>query len=200
MEVWLATSNKGKISEFKQLLPSENLDIHHQGELSYFNQPPEDGESFADNAKIKARALHAMVPHAWVLADDSGLVVPGLNGLPGVHSARYAGPKASDGENVAKLLKMVQIRCSPKPEASFQCCLCAISPSGEELLFTGELLGHIAQKSSGQGGFGYDPVFIPKNSDRTLAEHTAAEKNALSHRAQAIKALLKHLEGTWDDK
>lgn len=197
MEVWLATSNKGKITEFKNLLSSEPIEVHHQGELSYFNAPPETGDSFLENAKIKARALHALVPQAWVLADDSGLVVPGLGGLPGVHSARYAGPKASDGENVAKLLKMMQIRSVPR-EAAFQCCLYVITPQGDELHFTGELKGQIAAKAQGQGGFGYDPVFIPQGAERTLAEYTAAEKNALSHRAQALKHFLEQVQGQWE--
>jgi len=194
MELWLATGNKGKLNEFKNLLKGLDLDIHSQDELSYFSQPPEDGDSFQANALIKARALHALKPESWTVSDDSGLVVPGLDGLPGIHSARYAGPKAQPSENNAKLLKMVQIRCGGQREAHFECCLCVISPKGEEHFFSGKLDGAIAEKARGSSGFGYDPVFIPKGADRTLGEMTSAEKNSISHRSKALKKLLDHLK------
>jgi XTP/dITP diphosphohydrolase len=195
MELWLASGNKGKLSEFQQLLNSlPQFELHNQSELSYFSQPPETGETFTDNARIKARALHALVPTAWVVADDSGLVVPGLGGLPGVHSARYAGPKARDSENNAKLLKMMQIRCNSQRQAHFECCLCAIDPQGKEHLFVGQLQGSIAHQARGGGGFGYDPVFIPEGWEHTLAERPASEKNAISHRAGALKQLMPLLK------
>ena len=194
MELWLATGNKGKLNEFKNLMNGLDFEIHGQDELSYFSQPPEDGDSFQANALIKARALHAVKPESWTVSDDSGLVVPGLGGLPGIHSARYAGPKAQPSENNAKLLKMVQIRCGSQREAHFECCLCAISPTGEEHFFTGTFEGSIAEKARGTGGFGDDPVFIPKGGDRTLGEMTSAEKNAISHRSKALKKLLEHLK------
>src|SRR4051812_23724126 len=107
--LWVATTNQGKFNEFRNILGTM-LDLHSAGELKVYSAPPETGKTFEDNARIKARSLKAIRPGEWVVADDSGLEVEGLNSMPGVHSARYAGDKASDAENVAKVLKMVQIR------------------------------------------------------------------------------------------
>jgi len=128
------------------------------------------------------------------VADDSGLVVEGLNGLPGVHSARYAGPHAQPSENNAKLLKMMQIRAISSRKAYFHCSLVAISPTNELFSFEGRFDGEIATKGSGTGGFGYDPVFIPEGETRTLAEMTSAEKNAISHRGKAMRAFVEVLK------
>ena len=108
-ELWVSTTNQGKLNEFRNLLGAA-VDIHSVSELKFYAAPPETGQSFEDNARIKAKTLKALKPGVWVVADDSGLEAAGLNGLPGIHSARYAGDKASDGENIAKLLKMIQIR------------------------------------------------------------------------------------------
>ncbi len=186
MEVWAATGNLGKLAEFKQLLNSPELVLHGQGELPVFYPPKEDGKSFTENARIKARALKAVQKGVWVFAEDSGLVVPGLGGLPGIHSARYAGEKASDAENVAKLLKMIAIRSPQNREASFFCSLIAYSPTEQEFEFTGELKGKIATAAKGSAGFGYDPVFCPDGKTETLAELGIAYKNLHSHRAQAV--------------
>lgn len=190
MKFWIATGNKGKLSEFKLLLNKLNLEIHAQNELPVYSSPPETGKTFLDNARIKARSLKSVVDDAdWVLADDSGLCVEGLNGLPGVHSARYAGEKARDSENVAKLLKMMQIRPIPNRNAYFECSLVLLSPSREEHVFTGQVHGQIATKVQGTQGFGYDPVFIPEGHKETFGELTDAVKNTLSHRALACKKL-----------
>ena len=194
MEVWLATGNVGKKKDFESLLKDMNFEIHSQSELSFFSQPPETGETFLDNARIKAKSLHAVKNSAWVIADDSGLVVDELGGLPGVYSARYAGEKAQASENNAKLLKMVKLRCSANPKAHFHCCLVAIDPEGNEYVCEGKLDGTIAKSASGQNGFGYDPVFIPEGSEKTLAEFTPGEKNAISHRAKALKQLVDILK------
>ena len=194
MELWLATSNKGKVSEIKNLLKGLPLEIHTQDEMSFFSQPPEDGDSFKANALIKAKALHAMKPDAWTLADDSGLAVDGLNGLPGIHSARYAGPKAQPSENNAKLLKMMTLRSMSNRKAHYFCALVAINPKGEEFYFEGKLEGEIAQTARGQGGFGYDPIFIAEGESRSVAEMSASEKNAISHRSKALKAFLDVLK------
>ena len=121
LELWVATGNQGKLNEFKMLLHrlvAAGLELHAQSELPVFSPPPENGQTFLENARIKARAFKAVKPGTWVLADDSGLCVEGLNGLPGIHSARYAGPKASDAENVAKLLKMMALRPMPNRRAA----------------------------------------------------------------------------------
>lgn len=187
MELWLATGNKGKVSELTSLLSDLPIEIHSQSELSFFSQPPEDGDSFEANARIKAKALHALKSEAWVLSDDSGLVVEGLGGLPGIHSARYAGPKAQPSENNAKLLKMMDLRSAGNRKALFQCSLIAYSPDRTEHHFQGVLQGTIAKKLAGDQGFGYDPLFIPDGFDKTLAELGPGEKNQISHRWQALK-------------
>lgn len=195
MKLWIATGNKGKLAEFKLMLNQPSVEIHSQNELPVYSSPPETGKTFLDNALIKARSLKSVVDDAdWVLADDSGLCVDGLGGLPGVHSARYAGEKASDAENVAKLLKMMQIRSSSNRKAYFECSLVLISPQRTEKVFTGQCHGQIALKAMGTRGFGYDPVFIPNDHTQTFGELTDAIKNALSHRAQACKQLNEFLK------
>lgn len=194
MKLWIATGNKGKLSEFKLLLNKINMEIHSQNELPVYSSPPENGKTFLDNARIKAKSLKSIVDETdWVLADDSGLCVEGLNGLPGVHSARYAGEKASDGENVAKLLKMMQIRPIANRNAFFECSLVLISPQRQEHVFTGQIHGQIATNVRGTKGFGYDPVFVPEGHKETFGELTDAAKNALSHRSVACKKLTEFL-------
>lgn len=190
--LWVATTNQGKLNEFRNL--SDGVaEIHSLSELSFYAPPPETGKTFEENARIKARSLKAVRPGVWVVADDSGLEVEGLGGLPGVHSARYAGEKASDGENVAKLLKMVQIRTSLNRKAQFRCVLVAIDPNGKEHVINGIVEGQISPAARGKGGFGYDPVFIPEGHDKTFAELGASVKNQISHRGTAIRELLSLL-------
>jgi XTP/dITP diphosphohydrolase len=193
LEVWIATSNKGKLIEYKTLLEKNDIQVHSQSELAVFSPPPETGQTFLDNARIKAKALKSIKKDNWVLGEDSGLEVSGLNNFPGVHSARYAGPKASDAENIAKLMKMMSIRSANQRSARFVCTVVLYDPSGTEHVITAELKGQIAKKVAGQGGFGYDPVFIPEGYDKTLSELGAAVKNKISHRAQVIGQIVKLL-------
>jgi XTP/dITP diphosphohydrolase len=194
MQIWIATSNQGKLNEFKMLLnkavQEKFLEIHSQGELPVFSQPPENGDSFVANARIKARALKAMKPGMWVMGEDSGLAVEGLNGMPGIHSARYAGPKAQDAENTAKVLKMMVLRPMNNRNAAFVSVVVAFDPQGVEHVFEGRLDGEIAKAQKGSGGFGYDNIFIPKGETKTLAELGLAFKNKVSHRALAVNQLL----------
>ncbi|MFS4460747.1 RdgB/HAM1 family non-canonical purine NTP pyrophosphatase [Bdellovibrio sp. HCB2-146] len=195
-EFWVATGNKGKLTEYKMLLEKEfpDMKIHHQGELPTFSPRPEDGKTFEDNARIKARTLKAVKQGVWVLGEDSGLEVEGMNNLPGIHSARYAGPKASDSENVAKLLKMMALKPLKNRNARFYCSTVVFTPSGEEWVVTGEMKGTIALKPAGLHGFGYDPVFIPEGQTQTLAELGAGYKNQHSHRANALRALIEKMK------
>lgn len=194
MELWIATGNKGKLEEYKILMSSiEGIKVHSQNELPTFTTRPEDGKTFEENARIKAKTLRAVKNTVWVLGEDSGLMVEGLNNLPGVHSARYAGPKASDSENVAKLLKMMALKPMANRNAKFVCSVVLYTPSGEEWVIEGEMKGRIATKPSGLHGFGYDPVFIPEGQEKTLAELGGGYKNQHSHRAMAIKAILERL-------
>ncbi len=193
MEIWVATGNQGKLNEFKMLLnrviSEKGLTLHSQNDLPVFSPPPENGDTFLANARIKARALKAVKPGCWVMADDSGLAVEGLGGLPGIHSARYAGPKAADAENNAKLLKMMAIRHVANRNASFICVIVAFDPSGQEHVVEGKMDGQIAIAARGTTGFGYDPVFIPAGETKTLSELGLAHKNKISHRAQAAAKL-----------
>lgn len=208
MELWIATGNKGKLDEYKMALRTvPDLQIFHQGEIKGFSPRPEDGATFLDNARIKAKTLKGLKSEAWVLGEDSGLEVTGLNNLPGVHSARYAGAHAADSENVAKLLKMMQIRNISPRTAQFKCVTVVLTPAtsagpGEEWIFEGTLKGVIASKAVGQLGFGYDPVFIPENETKTLAELGPGYKIQHSHRAQALAQFIQKLKSTpsWEMK
>jgi len=195
-ELWVSTGNKGKLNEFKLLFEKElpQFELHSIADLPTFSQPPENGATFLENARIKARSLKAVRPGVWVLADDSGLEVEGLGNLPGIHSARYAGPKAADSENMAKLLKMLQIRAVANRNARFYCCLVVYSPTGEEMIFEGELKGQIGKAPVGQHGFGYDPIFIPENETKSLAELGSGFKSRNSHRAKATLAFIEKLK------
>ena len=195
-QIWIATGNQGKLTEFKMLLNRLPYTVHSQSELPVFSPPPENGDSFVANARIKAKALRAMTTGTWVFGEDSGLEVQGLASLPGIHSARYAGPKASDMENVAKLLKMMQIRQVENRSASFKSVIVALSQDGKEYVFEGILSGEIAKAARGTTGFGYDQVFIPAGETKTLAELGLAVKNRISHRALAVGKLIAMITAT----
>jgi XTP/dITP diphosphohydrolase len=192
-QLWISTTNQGKLNEFKNILGAA-VEIHSVAELGSYSAPPETGKTFEDNARIKARTLRAMKPGVWVVADDSGIEVEGLGGLPGVHSARYAGDKAGDAENVAKLLKMIQIRTSANRKAQMTCVLVAFDPTGTEHVIHGVVKGTITTSARGKSGFGYDPVFAPEGQDKTYAELGAAAKNQTSHRSRAIRQLLELIQ------
>ncbi|MGE3385147.1 MAG: RdgB/HAM1 family non-canonical purine NTP pyrophosphatase [Bdellovibrionales bacterium] len=191
-ELWVATTNQGKLSEFKSLL--SGVDLHGASEMKVYSAPPETGATFVDNARIKARSMKAMKPGVWVVADDSGLEVDGLGKMPGVHSARYAGPKASDAENNAKVLKMLQIRSPLNRKARFVCAFVVFDPTGQEHVIDGVVEGSIAEKAVGQAGFGYDAIFIPEGESKTFGELGLAFKNKISHRGQAIRKLYELLQ------
>ena len=193
MEAWIATTNKGKVVEFRTLLESKGIEIHTAGELPSFSSPPETGKTFEENAHIKAKTMKALKPGVWAMGEDSGLEVKGLNNMPGIHSARYAGDHAGDAENVAKLLKMMSMRSADMRDAQFVCCLVAYDPDGNEHVFHGVMEGEISRKVAGTQGFGYDPVFIPKGETQTNAELGSAFKNKHSHRAAAIRQLAEKL-------
>ena len=195
-EMWIATGNKGKLGEFKLLFSKElpQMPVFSIADLKVFSAPPENGQTFLDNARIKAKSLKALKQGQWVMGEDSGLEVEGLGNLPGIHSARYAGPKAADSENIAKLLKMMQIRAVGTRAAQFQCWMVVYSPDGEEVIFNSQLKGQISKNTAGQHGFGYDPVFIPENETKTLAELGSGYKSRISHRAKATLQLIEKIK------
>lgn len=195
MELWIATGNKGKLEEYKLTLGKiPELKVYSQADLPHFTPRPEDGQTFLDNARIKAKSVKALKPQHWVLGEDAGLEVEGLNNLPGVHTARYAGPNARDSENIAKLLKMIQIRSATNRKAQFKCVTVVLTPQNEEWIFEGVLKGQISTKVSGTLGFGYDPVFVPEGETKTLAELGPAFKIQKSHRAMALAQFLARLK------
>jgi len=189
----LASSNPGKLREFAALLAPFSLQLVAQSELG-IHPADETGSTFIENALLKAHhaARHARLP---ALADDSGLEVDALGGRPGVWSARFAGEGASDGENLRQLLAELEDVPAGYRQARYQCVIVWVRSVGDQapLIARGTWEGHIAHTPRGQGGFGYDPVFIPGSERRSAAELSAAEKNAVSHRAQALRALVAML-------
>jgi XTP/dITP diphosphohydrolase len=180
----LATRNAHKVREFARLLGDVALDPLPD-ELS---SPEETGETYAENALIKARAAAAATGRA-AIADDSGVEAAALGGRPGVRSARYAGESASDGENLALLRREVP----PGSGLRYVCVIAHVAPDGEETLFEGVCAGTMAAEGAGTRGFGYDPVFVPDGERRTMAELSDAEKDAISHRGRAARALREWL-------
>ena len=189
MKLVLATRNPHKVREFDALLaPHHVVALPDDVEL-----PPETGTTFAENALTKARTA-ARATGSVAIADDSGIESAALGGRPGVYSARYAGEDATDEENLAKLVAE-----APAGSAlAYVCALAFIDPDGTEHLVEGRCTGTLAAEPRGDGGFGYDPAFVPDDRDpdapeRTMAELTPAEKDAISHRGRAVRELLAWL-------
>jgi XTP/dITP diphosphohydrolase len=182
----LASRNPHKVREFRALLDGvEVVALPDEVQL-----PPETGETFEANAVPKARAA-ARATGRVSFADDSGIEAEALGGAPGVRSARFAGEGASDADNLAKLIA----ETPPGSPLAYVCVIALIDPAaGEERTFEGRCTGTMAPTPRGTGGFGYDPVFVPDGGDgRTMAELSPAEKDAISHRGRAARALLEHL-------
>jgi XTP/dITP diphosphohydrolase len=189
----LATRNQGKILEINALLTGLVGQISSAADFVDFPETIEDGATFEENALKKAReASHFSGLPA--LADDSGLVVDALNGRPGVFSARFAGDGAGDAANNARLLKECQDVPDDQRQAAFVCVLAFVTPEGVERLFTGRVAGRILSAARGEGGFGYDPLFLVDGFERSMADLTLEEKNAVSHRAQAFMKFRDYLE------
>lgn len=190
MELVIASNNKNKIREIKAILGSSFEKIYSLSELDIHCDPEETAEDFLGNALIKARAIARFTEKA-VIADDSGLMVDCLDGAPGVHSARYAGENATDAENNALLLKNME-GLSPRT-AKYVATMVLLYPDGRYKVGVGCVCGEILREARGQGGFGYDPYFYSYDLKKTFGEATAEEKNAVSHRANALHDLLKKI-------
>jgi XTP/dITP diphosphohydrolase len=182
----LATRNAHKLREFQRLLPGIELDPLPDGEPS----PEETGDTYAENALIKARAA-ARATNRAAFADDSGIEAEALQWRPGVRTARYAGEHATDEENLEKLHR----EAPAGSKLRYVCVIAHVSPEGAEHVFEGRCTGTLAATVSGRGGFGYDPLFVPDEAPgRTMADLTDEEKDAISHRGHAARALLAWLE------
>lgn len=186
MKITLATKNKGKIKEITGLLSGLGVEFKTLEDFPGLQMPEEDGSTFAENAVKKARYV-AGITGTIALADDSGLVVDALGGGPGIFSARYAGPGATDKDNWMKLLKELEGVPFEKRKARFVCVIALSGGDMGEAVFEGTLEGRIAAGPSGSGGFGYDPVFMLSEENRTVAELSSEEKNRISHRAKALE-------------
>lgn len=184
----LATRNRGKQEEMRDLLKDLRLTLVVPEGIEIELNVEERETNYAGNASLKALA-YASATGMWALADDSGLEVDALHGAPGLHSARLAGPHRDDGDRRRLLLSMLQPH--PRPwTARFRATVALASPQGEVELAEGVCRGEVTPDARGTGGFGYDPIFLVEGTDRTMAELTLDEKNRISHRARAVKAIL----------
>jgi XTP/dITP diphosphohydrolase len=192
VKLLLGTKNQGKIREILSILGDlPNVDLLTHNERP-FSEVPEMGETFLDNALLKARGVSEETGLP-VLAEDSGLEVEALEGAPGVRSARFAGEDAADKENIEKLLALLKDVPDERRTARFVCVAVLRFPDGREIITEGELRGRIAKEPRGRHGFGYDPVFIPEGYDRTLGELGPAVKDRISHRRKALEKLREEL-------
>jgi XTP/dITP diphosphohydrolase len=193
--VVVATRNTGKLDEIRAALPFPHWRFASSAELGDWPEPEETGDTFEENARIKAVAARERFGLA-ALADDSGLVVDALDGEPGVYSSRYAGPCATDSENNSRLLLALADVPADKRTARFCCVMVFIDEDGTEVVASGACEGVVGTERRGEGGFGYDPLFWPDATPgRTMAELSTAEKNAISHRGAALRALRNELLG-----
>jgi XTP/dITP diphosphohydrolase len=186
----VATRNEHKLRELGEIVTGVELEpLPPDVEL-----PPEDGASFVDNALIKARAARRATG-TTAIADDSGIEARALGGAPGVRSARFAGPEATDEQNLSKLLR--ELDRGDDRAVAYVCVIAHVDEDGEEALFEGRCEGTLAREPRGSGGFGYDPAFVPDDTgpddDRTMAELSAEEKHAISHRGRAARRLAEYL-------
>lgn len=189
MKLVIASNNKGKIREYKQLLEPLGYEVMSQSEAGIDLDVEETGTTFAENSALKARAAYKLCGCA-VLADDSGLEIDALNGEPGVYSARYGG-LSSDEERTDLVLEKLKDVADDKRGAHFTCTIHFIKADGEEIAVEGKVFGKIGYEPVGENGFGYDPIFM--YDGKSFAQVDAETKNAVSHRANALKALLKEL-------
>ncbi|WP_156476295.1 XTP/dITP diphosphatase [Bacillus nakamurai] len=192
-EAIIATHNPGKVKEFKEILEPKGYSVYSLAEIGFTEDIEETGQTFEENAILKAEAV-AKAVNKMVIADDSGLSVDNLGGRPGVYSARYAGESKDDTANIEKVLSELKGIEKEQRTARFRCALAVSRPGQETKTVEGHVEGYIAKEPAGNNGFGYDPIFIVKDKDKTMAQLTSAEKNKISHRADALKKLSKLLD------
>lgn len=187
MKLILATNNKGKVKEFKEILSPLDFEVVSQSEAGIDIEVEENGADFAENAVLKAKAVYD-ISKTYVIADDSGLEVDALDKKPGIYSARYEGLKTPHERNM-RILEQLDGVDDEKRTARFVCTICLIRDNGKTETVRGTCEGRIGFEEKGTNGFGYDPIFL--YDDRTLAQMSDSEKNSISHRGNAIKELLK---------
>lgn len=189
-----ATGNENKMREIRQILSDLGMEIVSMKQAGVDPDIVEDGTTFMENAVIKAKAVAALLPDDFVLADDSGLVVDALGGEPGVYSARYMGEDTSyDIKNKAIIDRLEGVP-KEKRTARFVCAIAAVTPSGKVLEAEGKIEGYIGYEQTGENGFGYDPIFYLYENDLSTAQISPEEKNSISHRGNALRAIRGELE------
>lgn len=194
MDLVLATTNKHKIRELRAFFKGvEGVELYTLLDFPDYVQPEETGSTFEENASLKALDAANKLNH-YALADDSGLVVPALNGRPGIHSARFAGKNASDRENRLKLLQELQSFEENRRDAYYSCTLALASPQGILKVAHGFCEGSLLFEERGSGGFGFDPLFVKFEYSKTFAELDEEIKNRISHRRKAFDKLLPYLQ------
>jgi len=193
MELVVATNNKDKLREIREIFEDMNVKIYSLKDLNLSIEIIEDGKTFEENAEKKAREVMKLTGKIS-LADDSGLMVDYLNGLPGVYSARFAGENATYQQNNEKLLRMLEGVSFENRGATFCSVMAMLFPNGFKIITRGEIRGYITLEPKGSNGFGYDPLFYVPEYDKTFAELGPEIKNKISHRAIALKRLKEELE------
>jgi len=196
-KILVASTNPGKLKELREMLEGD-IEWMSLSDFPNITEIEEDGKTFAENARKKATA-YAKTTGLWTLADDSGLVIDALGGQPGVKSARFSGDKEAsrgllDHKNMAKVLTLLQGVPKEKRTARFMCCLCLASPEKVLIETEGKLEGVITNEQAGENGFGYDPIFFVPKLNKTVAQMASVEKNAISHRGNAIRKFKPKLE------
>ncbi|MEE0434112.1 MAG: XTP/dITP diphosphatase [Peptococcaceae bacterium] len=191
--VIIASGNKGKLKEFRELMAELPVEVKSLADYPEIGDIEENGTTFAENAYIKAKAVHDATG-CLCIADDSGLEVDALDGAPGIYSARYAGAEKDDAANNAKLLAALENVPEDKRGAQFHCAIVAIAADGRRFDAEGIVRGQILRAPRGENGFGYDPLFYIPEFARTTAELTMDEKNAISHRGKAVRKIVEVLK------
>lgn len=189
----IASSNKGKIQEIKEILKKYKLNIMSQKEAGVDIEVDEDGSTFMENAYKKAYEIYKLKKDSIVMADDSGLMVDALDGAPGIYSARFAGEHGNSEKNNEKLLELLKGVPFEKRKAKFVCAIVLIIDNKTVIRAQGEVYGYITEEARGKDGFGYDPLFHVPEYNKTFAEITSDEKNTISHRARALKKLSEEI-------
>ncbi len=190
----LATSNKDKAREIAEILEGTPFVVTTMKEEGFDPDIVEDGKTFEENALIKARAVHALANGAYVMADDSGLCIDALDGAPGIYSARFCGEDSTYPEKFAKIFEMLKDVPEEKRTAKFVCSIAVVRPDGSEFTVRGEVCGVLHEKPMGDGGFGYDPIFYVPEFGMTTAQMTKEQKNSISHRGKASRAMAEKLK------
>lgn len=191
--VVLATHNAKKLAELRRIADTAGLTVLGLGDVASYPEPAETERTFEGNALIKARAAMAATGLP-ALADDSGISVDVLNGMPGVRSARWAGPGASDADNLDLLLAQLADVPDAERAARFVCAMALVLPDGTEHVLVRHMKGHLGHDKRGDQGFGYDPAFVAEGHTRTNGELASEEKDAISHRGKAVRAMVKHIK------